>query len=162
MWSVDDLFIVCWYFHFHFHHHHQREKERERAREIEHAFAVSYCSLEHAPTISEFPSSLHIDRKREKETRKTRKRDFENVNTFPLKGVHLKTRDVSEEGRRQRRRTKEKKLYRSTSPAATWFTTDSGNRLISFTWTTFTICSFSRIFVLKHFEFPPKHKCLGY
>jgi hypothetical protein len=59
-------------------------------REIERAFAVSYCSLEHTPTISEFLSSLLIDRKREKETRKTRKRDFENVNTFPLKGVHYK------------------------------------------------------------------------
>lgn len=66
----------------------EREKERERVREIERAFAVSYCSLEHTPTISEFLSSLLIDRKREKETRKTRKRDFENVNTFPLKGVH--------------------------------------------------------------------------
>ena len=86
---MDDLFIVCsGYFHFHFHHHHQREKERERVREIEHAFAVSYYSLEHTSTISEFLSSLLIDRKREKETRKTRKRDFENVNTFPLKGVH--------------------------------------------------------------------------
>lgn len=82
------LFPLHHHFHFHFHHHHQREKERERVREIEHAFAVSYYSLEHTPTISEFLSSLLIDRKREKETRKTRKRDFENVNTFPLKGVH--------------------------------------------------------------------------
>jgi hypothetical protein len=80
-----------------------REKERERVREIEHAFAVSYYSLEHAPTISEFLSSLLIDRKREKETRKTRKRDFENVNTFPLKGVPKNTRRF-----RRRKKTKKK------------------------------------------------------
>jgi len=48
MWSVDDLFIVQDIFIFIII---IRERKKEREREIEHAFAVSYYSLEHTPTV---------------------------------------------------------------------------------------------------------------